>query len=369
MVDRVGMVRSSCDAHEITPFLSQRGEPCGRFFLARCDGGTRHDGRNDGVVSGWFSWTSKNRQARLIPTSSVDYGNPLAAKRTASLCRRICLKDTRMPSLFRKFLILAILILSASLTPFASAQSGVAAMSGPFAFQLNGRLTVPGIASQATAAVGCFIADGQGNIAGEMDFTSAVQTFQALPITGTYTVDPTTDTGTLNLTSAKGTESFLFYATGNESTPPVYVSGALIETDRGPVVSSGSFYQQDPQDFGGQPPIEYWQAALTGETFVTEGTPTPIFISGSLALQSPIGRFMTTFTTRVGSGTPETTSWGGTRADSDGCGRMPLSADGPPVHMAAYIIDTQHMLVISTDPPQVNPLISGTIVRSLFPNL
>jgi hypothetical protein len=37
--------------------------------------------------------------------------------------------------------------------------------------------------------------------------------------------------------------------------------------------------------------------------------------------------------------------------------------------MAAYIIDTQHMLVISTDPPQVNPLISGTIVRSLFPNL
>jgi hypothetical protein len=67
---------------------------------------------------------------------------------------------------------------------------------------------------------------------------------------------------------------------------------------------------------------------------------------------------------RVGSGTPETFSWIILQAGQiDKDGRMAISANGYPLKMAAYIIDVLHILVVSTDPPQVNPLMSGTITR------
>jgi hypothetical protein len=270
-----------------------------------------------------------------------------------------------MPFLYRKLPMLAVLVLSASLQPIpAFAQSpGVSALKGQYAFLLKGIVTTPGIASRATVAVGSFTADGQGNItSGEMDFTSAAETFQAVPITGTYTLDVAG--GTLNLTSTKGTQSFIYYTPQDDlSAGKTYVSGSLVETDGGPVVSSGSFYQQDSRTF--IPLVEFgnWKMALTGETFVSEGTPFPIFVSGNLLL-SLEGNTLLNFTRRVGSGTPEIISWylvPGANIDSDG--RMTFTAYGFTLNMAAYVIDQLHILVLSTDPPQVNPLMSGTITR------
>ncbi len=103
-----------------------------------------------------------------------------------------------MLSSYRKYSLLSVLMFFALLHPIvfgqrcsgtsgcartsstAASVSGVAALSGQYAFQLNGTLTTPGIASRATAAIGSFYADGQGYIvSGEMDFTSAAQTIHA----------------------------------------------------------------------------------------------------------------------------------------------------------------------------------------------
>jgi hypothetical protein len=196
-----------------------------------------------------------------------------------------------------------------------------------------------------------------------MEFTSAAESFQALPITGTYTVDSDSLMGTLNLTSTKGTESLAIY-----TTLPPYASGSLIETDGGPVVSSGSFYQQAdtveyPQDITGT-----YRMALTGETFVSEGTPSPILVDGNLLLDNPANSVFTFFTVRVGSGAPESVSRTLRIVPfPDPRGRMVISAGLNPLNMAAYIIDETHILVVSTDPPQVNPSMSGTITRDQIP--
>ncbi len=276
-----------------------------------------------------------------------------------------------MPSLFRKLPLLAVLVLSASLHPFVFAQTGTAALSGPFAFLLKGTLTTPGLASRATAAVGSFIADGQGNISGEIDFTSAVETIHALPITGTYTLNSDLGAGTLTLTSTMGTQSFALYTAGG-GLPP-YTSGSLIETDRGPVVSSGSFYQQSSGYFGVPELYGYWRLALTGETLVSEGTPSPIFVDGnfSFPVQNPF-EMDAAVTRRVGSGAPESFSLSlrGPVYPSFGfeLGRMSLGVvpglPGYPLNLVAYIVDDMHILVISADPPQVNPLMSGIFTRN-----
>jgi hypothetical protein len=291
-----------------------------------------------------------------------------------------------MPSIDRKYLLLAVFMFSALLQPIAFAQrcsgtpgcartssaaadpSGVAGLNGQFAFQLNGTLTTPGVASRATAAVGSFTADGQGNItAGEMDFVSAAQTFQALAITGTYTLDSVSGIGTLNLASTQGTESFAVYTTGG-GLPP-YASGSLVETDGGPVVSSGSFYQQSPDYFRAPGVSGYWRMSLTGETFVREGAPSPIFVSGNVYLQFPFNNIYSTFTMRVGSGVPEGMSWalrtGYSLYFDDG--RIAFGATDYP-NMVAYIIDGLHILVMSAEPPQGFPLVSGTMTRDSFPS-
>jgi hypothetical protein len=91
---------------------------------------------------------------------------------------------------------LLVLVFSASLQP-CSHSPRVALLKARPPIQ---RLTGSTHASRATAAAGSFTADGQGNItSGEMDFTSAAETFPALPITGTYTLNGAG--GTLNLTS------------------------------------------------------------------------------------------------------------------------------------------------------------------------
>jgi hypothetical protein len=51
-------------------------------------------------------------------------------------------------------------------------------------------------------------------------------------------------------------------------------------------VSSGSFYQQNSGAFNALDEYGYWKTALTGETFVSEGTPTPIFAGGNLFLDT-----------------------------------------------------------------------------------
>jgi len=271
-----------------------------------------------------------------------------------------------MPSIYRKLPMLVVLVLSASLQPIpAFAQSpGVSALKGQYAFLLKGVITTPGIASRATVAVGSFTADGQGNItSGEMDFTSAAETFQAVPITGTYTFEGAG--GILNLTSTKGTESFAYFTTYSYLPAGTsYDSGTLVETDGGPVVSSGSFYQQVPGYFNGVDEFGFWKTALTGETFVSKGTPSPIFVAGGLFLDTSGGATIYfSLTGRVGSGTPESLGWSLQTGQVDKDGRMALSGNGFTLNMAAYVIDQLHILVISTDPPQVNPLMSGTITR------
>jgi hypothetical protein len=108
----------------------------------------------------------------------------------------------------------------------------------------------------------------------------------------------------------------------------------------------------------------FWKTALTGETFVSKGTPSPIFVAGGLFLDTSGGATIYfSLTGRVGSGTPESLGWSLQTGQIDKDGRMALSGNGFTLNMAAYVIDQLHILVISTDPPQVNPLMSGTITR------
>jgi hypothetical protein len=322
---------------------------------------------DDGVRRGLILMEFQESGGQIDPNFLTILGTPTRCEAHGYSAAHLLQRISIMPSLFRKLPLLAVLVLSASLQPFVFAQTGTAALSGPFAFLLKGTLTTPGLASRATAAVGSFMADGQGNIlSGEMDFTSAEQTIHALPITGTYTLNSDSGAGTLTLTSTMGTESFAIYTTGG-GLPP-YTSGSLIETDGGPVVSSGSFYQQSSRFFVVQELYGYWRVALTGETLVSEGTPSPIVVDGnfSFPVQNP-PEIITTVTRRVGSGAPEILSVTLRADQSYDLGRMLLGvfpgASGSPLNFAAYIVDDLHILVISGDPPQVNPLISGIFTR------
>jgi hypothetical protein len=243
----------------------------------------------------------------------------------------------------------------------------VAALSGQFAFVIKGALTT-GVASPDVVEMGSFTADGQGEItSGVMDFVSAGETLLEIPINGGYTLDSDTGVGTLSLGSLKGIQTFALYTTGGGLTP--FTSGSLIETDYpSAVVSSGSIYQQSPEYFVARGVFGNWRMSLTGESFVSEGTPAPIFVGGNVFLQHPFISVYMDFTLKVGSGWPEGMTWVLRPGSSDNFynGRITFGAAGYP-NMVAYIIDGLHILVMSTDSPQVFPLVSGTMTRDSFP--
>lgn len=83
----------------------------------------------------------------------------------------------------------------------------VSALQDQYAFLVKDQSTGKG-APKGGAAAGSFTADGKGNItAGVMDVNSATGTFQALPVTGSYTLNATGQ-GIITLNTSQGTVSF-----------------------------------------------------------------------------------------------------------------------------------------------------------------
>ena len=144
----------------------------------------------------------------------------------------------------------------------------ITTLSGNYTFLLQGVGAVS-LAPNAPARIGIaggFVADGKGNIHGEVDLNSTYDVLEHASITGTYTLNPA-GRGTITLVTPIGPETFTFTA----RTIDMYyqIRAEFITSEPGSaVVGSGSIaqraynYNDDPTQTPTDPPPKKWRHLL-----------------------------------------------------------------------------------------------------------
>ena len=140
--------------------------------------------------------------------------------------------------------------------------------SGAYAFRFSGRSVLYGPVS-GVGVVGTMVSDGNGNITGVEDVNTSAGVFNSLAFTGTYSLG-IDDTGTMTLTTSKGTQTFALYLPSNAQYTVAAVSGTFVETD-GFVEGNGVLLRQDRNGINyalGNPGSTYarklWQGHVRG---------------------------------------------------------------------------------------------------------
>ncbi len=233
------------------------------------------------------------------------------------------------------------------------------ALSGQYAFFLQGSIPQATTGSQAVAEAGSFTADGQGNItAGMEDMNSGQGSSTQIALTGSYSISATGH-GTLNLKSAAATQQFEFFV------PPTQLSSgvtgaSLFSIDGHKVFGSGTLTKQT---FRSGP---FGEAALAlsgdlpcGPTCISG---TPVYESGLVSFL--YGTITGNLSASAGSAViPDMAisgTWNGTDQPT---GRFTYSlsqSQFPAMNFVGYMTDDTHFFTVSTDSHATTYLLSGT---------
>ncbi len=215
-----------------------------------------------------------------------------------------------------------------------------------------------------------FARDGSPSITGELDYNGALGSFQALPVTGTYSVDGN-GVSRIMIQSSAGTQHFDLSIQVSQLIYTGHITqGALVETDAPLLAGSGMLYARgvfNPPDQSAPPlkvGLQGTLLQLDGQTYLGAPFPLPVSLtesSGGGVLPTTVDLVSGAYVQR---GVPAVLN---DNAKPDAFGRFPFTLSLPgepaqvPTNYAAYSIDDKRVLVLSTDPVAANELLlNGT---------
>ncbi len=247
------------------------------------------------------------------------------------------------------------------------------ALSGDYVFtekSYTGNGTARGGEGVSTGVLH-FAVDGKDlpSITGEFDYNGALGSFQAIPVTGTYSIDGNGVTA-LTVHSSLGTQHFSLAIKISQLAYSNRISQAsLVETDTPFLAGSGMLYARNvvAQPNLTPPPTKtdpYWTVfQLSGQSFF--GTPFPLPVS---LRQNSDGNLPSTLDFVAGAYVQGNVSGAlGDSSKPDAFGRFtfPLIVPNPPAQLplnyAGYGIDDSRVLVLSTDPAANKVVLSGEV--------
>ncbi len=223
-----------------------------------------------------------------------------------------------------------------------------------------------------------FNEDGSGNktVTGELDYNGPLGSFQALPVTGNYTLDGY-GRGTVTIRTSAGTQHFDLFANPNQlvnfsfsAAPGGITQAALVETDGPLIAGSGTLTARSPGpslfplngyvlDLAGQ--IE-GQTAFPLRASLTGSVDLNLARSGIFPYENAPGRVDIVSGAYIQQSVPLTV----TAVSSDAQNRCTFRFTTPnqpprqPSSFVSYAVDNTHLLLMSTDPVPNTVLLSGT---------
>lgn len=239
-------------------------------------------------------------------------------------------------------------------------QPFVTALSGEYVFRVKSYAAEGGEGvSLGVLQFSASDVKGVGDITGELDYNGALGSFQALPVTGTYSIDGN-GTCKLTLQTSEGTQHFnLAIQASQLGFIGRITQGALVETDSPRLAGAGMLYARNVFNPPAQsaPPVRTYVNGtvlqLAGQSSFGGQSPLPV----SLTVNSGQNELPTTVDLVSGAyvqqSVPATL---GDSANPDALGRFtfPLTVQNQsaqqPSSYVGYGIDDQRVLLLSTDP-------------------
>lgn len=221
---------------------------------------------------------------------------------------------------------------------------------------LSGRYAylVTGFKGKPVVRAGSFNVAGDGTVTGIEDYKDAASGRAGSAITGGLCKTITQNRGTIQLTTAVGSEQFDYAVVSSLK------KGQLQENDGSGVVGGGQFFQQDATAFA--------PATLAGDyVFGVLGT------DAAEARLAMAGRFTLGVDGSLSGGVADnnaaTPVAGGTltgtlgAVDTAGRGSGTLTLGGSPLPVAYYVIDADHAFVVSADAGTTATRVAGRMSR------
>ncbi|HEY0785603.1 MAG TPA: hypothetical protein VGD62_07000 [Acidobacteriaceae bacterium] len=215
---------------------------------------------------------------------------------------------------------------------------------------------------RAAAARGTLLADGNGNVTGELDANSSLGAY-VLAVTGTYTFFSATQ-GSLRLNIGQGYEDFALFVP-----PGAGVAAAtLVATGGNAIFGTGVLERQAAP---GAALVGSYAFEDSGETACTDctGHPAePVRSAGFLALNSD-GTLSGVADQWIGATLLQGATLSGTYTAPDAYGRLTLQIELPgaspdqPTHYAAYLVNASRLTFLSIDSHATSILLTGELVR------
>ena len=251
-----------------------------------------------------------------------------------------------------------------------TAQAGVAArptslisgVVGNYVFTLNTASgTGPGSESVSVGSLSLSQArDGSGQVSGEFDYNGRLGIYQALPVTGTFTVDPR-GLGTITLQSTAGTQHLNLYFTAGQLAGSLTLPQAVIsEVDAPFIAGTGQIIRRAPDDplfsFAGS------LLSLAGRANTAAG-PVTVTLSG-LAATGTAATLDESLGSTVRRGAAVSVNLG----QKDAQNRFAFTLTDPaepalPRRYVGYSVNGLAAYVISLDPPAGTALLSGQVIN------
>ena len=256
-------------------------------------------------------------------------------------------------------------MVSLLVAPSGNIPANPQALAGQYTFQFAGSLP-DAVTTNKVVAMGSFIADGKGNImSGVEDINTAGGSLQSIAIlSGTYTVDGST--GSITLNNTLGQQHFDFFASSyaSPSSTSTIADASLIYTDKTPL-GTGTLAKQSAYVPSGAYVVN-WQGAPPAAVGASYSL-TPAYVSGFVNFSSgSIQAYLDIASAESGllKGIYETGTF--QPGDSNGRFTYTLNSTGSlhqPVHFVGYAVDATHFNTMSLDDYQSTFLFSGTAAQ------
>ena len=245
------------------------------------------------------------------------------------------------------------------------------ALSGDYVFSLHsytGNGSVRGGEGVSIGVLHFLDAAGEPNITGEIDYNGALGSFQALPVTGTYTLDGN-GFGKVTLQSSAGAQHFNLTVQVNQLVFLGRATGAtLVEADTPRLAGAGMLYARNvfnaPQTSGPPPKTDLSGALVQLAGQADTGTAFPLPVSLTLNKNGSVAPDTVDLVAGayVQQAVPAVVTEAST-ADTFGRFTFTITVNNQlaqqPSNYVGYGIDDSRVLLLSTDPAASKIVLSG----------